>query len=75
MGRRRFRGRSHPRGGEARRDAAATQGQAVGVRLGVEAGSRSVSVALTARGLVRDPPEARMRGWAIKPPPRVGSIQ
>ena len=58
---------------EARRDAAATQGQAVGVRLGVEAGSRSVSVALTARGLVRDPPEARMRGWAIKPPPRVGS--
>ena len=56
---------------EARRDAAATQGQAVGVRLGVEAGSRHVSLALTVRGLVRDPPEVRVRGWAIRPPPSV----
>lgn len=66
---------------EARRDAAATQGRAVHVRLAVEAGSRHVSVALTARGLgvganlnaqpQRDPPEARPRGWAIRPPPSV----
>ena len=56
---------------EAWRDAAATQGRAVSVRLGVEAGSCRVSVALTARRLARDSPEVRVRGWAIRPPPSV----
>lgn len=55
----------------ARRDAAATQGRAVSVSLDIEAGSRRVRVALTARRLARGPPEVRGRGWAIRPPPSV----
>jgi hypothetical protein len=51
---------------QAMADAVTTQPRGVSIRLSVDAGTGCVELALSCH---RPPPEMRMRGWAIRPPP------